>query len=178
MPTLRSQKSLTDDAIRCAVFSTVEGAERAVTGLLDAGFHREQISVLCSDEAKERHFRSFEHEDPSGSHTPESAAVGGIIGATLGGLVSAGIATAAGLSILAAGPGLIVAGGVFGGLIGAMRTRGEEKSLADFYDQSLTEGKLLVGVEDRDPGNAQRLARADEVFREAGADPVPLHAER
>src|SRR5688500_2435323 len=67
--------------VRVGVFSTVAATERAVQGLLAAGFTKEEITVICSDEAKERHFRVFEHQDPAGAHTPAAAATGGAIGA-------------------------------------------------------------------------------------------------
>lgn len=165
------------ETVRCGVFETVEQAHRAVRGLLNAGFHTGEITVVCSDDEKERHFRQFEHEDPAGAHAPERAAVGGAIGATAGGLMTAGLATAAGLSILVAGPGLLIAGGVLGGLIGAMTTRADEKGLADFYDQALTDGKILVGVEVKDPQRVDRLAKAESVFHQAGTEPLPIDAQ-
>ncbi len=106
--------------IRCGVFNTVPEAQQAIEGLLSAGFPVERISVVCSDEAKERHFRRFQHEDPAGAHATPAAATGGAIGALFGGLVSAGVTTAAGLSLLVAGPSFLLGGAVVGGLIGAM----------------------------------------------------------
>jgi alpha-D-ribose 1-methylphosphonate 5-triphosphate diphosphatase PhnM len=164
----------TDATIRIGVFDDVDAAERAVTGLIQAGFRREQISVLCSDETKEQRFRLFEHEDPAGSHTAAAAAAGSLMGGVCGGLVSAGISTAAGLSLLAAGPSFLVGGAVLGGFIGAMQTRGQEGSLADFYDQSLSQGKLLVAAQVDGPGQQERFQQAEHIFREAGAIPFPL----
>ena len=164
----------TPETIRCGVFETVRQAEKAVDGLLGAGFRTGEISVLCSDESKERLFREFEKEDPAGTHAPQAAATGGVLGAAFGGLVSAGVTTAAGLSILFAGPSFLIGGAVIGGLIGAMQTRGKEKSLSNFYDQSLTDGKLLVGVEVKTPNPERRLERAEQIFRDAGSIPIPL----
>jgi hypothetical protein len=163
--------------IRVGVFDDVSAAERAVRGLLNTGFQREQISVLCSDDVKERYFEAFKQQQPAGTHTPEAAAGGAFMGGILGGLVSIGVTTAAGLSILAAGPSFIVGGAVIGGFIGAMQTRGAEGSLADFYDQALSEGKLLVAAEDTGDRHREMLKRADHVFAEAGALPIPLESE-
>jgi hypothetical protein len=163
--------------LRIGVFDEVAAAERAVLGLIGAGFRHDQISVLCSDAAKEQHFREFEHEDPAGAHTPKAVAAGSVIGGMLGGLVSLGVTTAAGLSLLAAGPSFIVGGAVVGGFIGAMQTRGHEGSLADFYDQALTQGKLLVAAEDKSPRQQELLARAERVFADAGALPMPLEQD-
>jgi hypothetical protein len=166
-----------EKAIRAAVFREVQTVEEVTHQLLQCGFTREQISVLCSEEAKERHFRHFEHEDPAGTHTPEAAAQGGAAGAFFGGLVTVGLATATGLPLLAAGPSFLIGGAVAGGFIGAMRTRGEEGALADYYDQALTRGDLLVAVEDQEPGNELRLQRAEQIFADAGASSFPLEPE-
>src|SRR5215469_8136665 len=135
--------------IRVGVFSTMRGADCAVDNLLKAGFTNDQITVLCSDRSKEAHFRQFEHEEPAGSYTPAAVAVGGAIGAALGGLTMlAGAATTAGLGLLAAGGLAAWTGGVVGGLVGAMMTRGVEHELANYYDQAVSEGKILVAAED------------------------------
>lgn len=163
--------------IRAAVFRDVNAAHRAVDQLLKAGFTRDQISVLCSEESKERHFAEFEHEDPAGSHTIDAIKRGGPAGAIIAGLGSVGLATAAGVSLLATGPGLVIAGVVAGSFIAAMQSRGEEGALADFYDQALTRGDLLVAVEDHSPWREQRLATAEQLFRKAGAVPIELDSE-
>jgi hypothetical protein len=156
--------------IRCAVFRDIAQTEKIVDQLRTAGFTGQQISVLCSDEGKEKHFRGYQH-------TLESAAVGGLTGAAVGGLIAAGMTTIAGLAIFSAGAGLLVGGAVAGTFIGAMQSRGEEGALADFYDQSLTQGDLLVAVEDDDPGYDERLKLAEDIFRRGGASPVPLAAD-
>ena len=75
-------------SVRAGVFSTVTATEEAVSRLLAAGFTPPQITVICSDETKERHFREFEHQEQAGSNTPAAVATGGAIGATLGGLAT------------------------------------------------------------------------------------------
>ena len=74
--------------VRVGVYDTVADAEQAVSDLLGAGFTKDEITVICSDPAKERHFKDFEHQDEAGEHTPEAATAGGVIGATLGGLTA------------------------------------------------------------------------------------------
>jgi hypothetical protein len=155
----------------------VPAALRAVAGLLSAGFSREQITVVCSDEKQEREFRAFEHQQPAGSHTPAAMATGGSLGAAIGGVAAgaavgaAGIATG-GLPLLIAGGAGLMTGGVLGSFLGAMMTRGVEKEAANFYDQAVTEGKLLVTVEIHD--NEGALARAEQILADAGALPLPL----
>jgi hypothetical protein len=167
--------SMMERPIRVGVFSTTRAAECAVDGLLKAGFTHEQVSVLCSDRATEDYFHEFDHEEPAGSHTPVAVAVGGAIGAALGGVtVLAGAVTTAGLGLLAAGGLAAWAGGIVGGLVGAMMTRGVERELANYYDQAVSAGKILVAAEDHSEAQRQNLARAERILLECGAEPVAL----
>jgi len=161
--------------IRAAVFDSILSADGAVRELLAAGFTKEQITVVCSDEHKERFFREFEHQDPAGTNTVESAVIGGAVGATLGGLVTlAGVVATGGIGLLVAGAIVTWTGGVAGSLIGAMMSRGFERELANFYDQAVVAGKILVAAEDHGPQQAERLARAEHILANAGAEPLPL----
>jgi hypothetical protein len=161
--------------IRVGIFSTVREADQAVRGLLNLGYTQDQISVVCSEAWKAAHFTDYHHEDPSGSHTGTAAAVGGTIGAVLGGMTAViGTVATGGLGLLAAGGVSAWAGGIVGGLIGAMTTRGVEHELADYYDQAVVRGKILVAAEDRNPAGLARLQQAARVLEEAGAEPLAL----
>jgi hypothetical protein len=163
--------------VRAGVFSAVTAVERAVTDLLAAGFTKEQITVICSDETKERYFREFEHQEPAGASTQEAAATGGAVGAAIGGIATGAIGLATGgLPLLVAGGIGLMAGAVWGGFLGAMMTRGLEKEVADFYDQAVQDGKLLVAVEvdDDEAGISPSLATAERILAAAGAEPLPL----
>jgi hypothetical protein len=163
-----------DRKLRVGVFNTVEAAERAVRGLMAAGFSPDEITVVCSDPEKERHFRAFEHQEPAGTTTPGAAIAGGAIGATLAGLtvILVGAATG-GVGLLVAGGAAAWAGGVAGGLVGAMMTRGVEKELANYYNQAVLDGKILVAAEKHD-ANLGKLAKAEAILTEAGAEPIAL----
>jgi hypothetical protein len=164
-----------DQPIRVGIYSSIQNAEHAVHGLINLGFTKDQITVICSEDWKAAHFREYHHEDPAGAHTPAAIAVGGALGAVLGGMVAVvGTVATGGVGLLAAGGASAWAGGIVGGLIGAMMTRGVEKELADYYDQAIVAGKILVAVEDRSDRGAQNLAAATRVFEEAGAEPVSL----
>lgn len=159
---------------RAGVFSSIPAADRVVAQLLAAGIRPEQLSVLCSDEAVERHFEAFHHEDPAGENTPAMAATGGAIGATIGGLTAAAIGVATGgVALLAAGGLALMAGGVAGGLVGAMMTRGVEKEIADYYDQAVQNGKILIAVE-VDGDESEKLAIAERIIAQGGAEPLAL----
>jgi hypothetical protein len=161
--------------IRVGVYSTVDGAETAVQGLLAAGFSHDEITVMCSDETRERHFKAFEHQKPAGSHTNAAVAAGSVLGAAIGGLAAvAGLITTGGLIVLATGGLAAWAGGVVGGLVGAMMTRGVERELANFYDQAITAGKILVAVDTGDPPDLPRLNDAEQILTKTGAEPIAL----
>jgi hypothetical protein len=68
----------------------------------------------------------------------------------------------------------MMTGGLLGGFLGAMLTRGVEKEVANFYDQEVTDGNLLVAVECHRPDAEVLLAGAEHILSEAGAEPLPL----
>jgi hypothetical protein len=159
---------------RAGVFGMVDRAEEAVTDLLASGFTVEQITVVCSDEFKERYFREFEHAQPAGTNTPAAAAIGGAVGAALGGISTAAASIATGLDAAAIGGAGLWTGGVLGGFIGAMMTRGTENELSNFYQQGVPEGKILVAAEAHGPEAEAMLARASAILAEKGAEPLSL----
>jgi hypothetical protein len=170
------------DRLEVGVFATVHDARRAVRGLLQAGFTKDEITVVCSDSTKERFFQEFEHQEPAGTYTPTASIAGGTIGALVGGLtvMAAAIGTGS-LALWAAGPITAWAGGVTGGLVGAMMTRGVEKELANFYQQAVVDGHVLVAAElpptDAQHQRGERLTTrqtAANIFAEAGAKPIAL----
>ncbi len=157
--------------VHAGVYDDVASADRAVAGLLDAGFSPRQVSVICSDAAKRHHFVGLQEDEPSGSHTAQATAAGGTIGLALGSLVAlAGVAATGGVGVFAAGA--IVGTGVTGSFIGAMLTRGVESEAADFYDQQLRRGQILVVVEDH--SEHPHFDDVDRILREAGAIPFSL----
>lgn len=170
-----NEAQIENPCLEVGVFDSVDDARQAVRGLLSAGFTREEITVICSDETKERYFREFEHQEPAGTFTPTATVVGGTIGAALGGLAVIASAAATGsLALWAAGPITAWAGAVGGGLVGAMMTRGVEKELANFYQQAVVDGQILVAAEVPPPCDQRRLATAAQVIEAAGAQAVPL----
>jgi hypothetical protein len=159
--------------IQTAVFDSVPEAMDVVLQLRAAGFTAKEISVLSSDPEKLEPFHRYIHERPAGEHTEEALSTAGTLGL---GLASAVIATAlvttggAPLFVIGAFTGL----GMVGTFVAAMLTRGTEKELADFYDQSMTHGKLLVAIETDDPA---RQAAAQKIFEEFHAPGQPLDHE-
>jgi hypothetical protein len=163
------------EPVRVGIFDTVGAADRAVRGLLAAGFRKEELAVICSDKYKEQFFADVPTPDPAGRHAAEGVVAGALTGATLGGLALAVTALTAGAAgLLMAGTVLVGGGALAGSFAGAMMTRGFEKSAADFYDQAVQSGQILVAVEVHGPDARARLAEAERILHEAGAVPVPL----
>jgi hypothetical protein len=59
-------------------------------------------------------------------------------------------------------------------LVGAMMTRGVEKELANFYQQAVVEGRILVAADVNRQDTRRTAAKAAEVLAAAGAQPLPL----
>jgi hypothetical protein len=161
--------------VRAAVFKSVRDAARAVQGLLDAGFRMEHISVVCSDRAKAIHFKEYEHDRPAGTTTAADAGAGAAIGSIAAGLAAVTLVVATGgISLLVVGPLFAGTGALVGTFIGAMVSRGVEHEVADYYDQALTAGDLLVAAEIEAGEDLAKLERAERAFEAAGARPIAL----
>jgi hypothetical protein len=161
--------------VRAAVFTSVAKTEEAVINLLAGGFTKDQITVICSDEGRQRHFAEFEHQEPAGANTEAAIATGASIGATLGALGAGAVGLAiGGLPLIVVGGIGLMAGGVWGSFVGAMMTRGFEKEAANFYDQEVARGNLLVTVEVQDAQAHPSLADAELILAASGAEPLPL----
>ena len=159
--------------IRVGVFGSPQQANAAFDALSGAGFSDAELTVFCSQESHQRQFP--ESVARTGDGVPDTAAAGGASRGLLGGVsAAAGLATVAGVPVVVAGAlSGTLTGGDVGGLAGAMMERGVEKEPADFFDQAVSDGKILVSVEpeDHSPG---RLNIAEELLSRAGAEPLPL----
>jgi hypothetical protein len=162
------------ERVRVGVFAAVPDADLAVRLLLAAGFTKERISVVCSDEATERHFAPYRHDEPAGTKTPKTATAGGIVGGLAGGLVGiVGVTTGVPETILLESL-FIGAGATFGTFVGAMMSRGMDREVANFYDQHLRRGQILVAAEIVEGEDPALLDRAERVFEDVGAHQAQL----
>lgn len=150
-----------------ALYDDFRSASNAVRDLMDAGFVRDEISLMASDMEGEysRHIGAGEIDErmDTESGAAEGAGVGAGIGAVIGGLggllVGLGALTIPGIGpVIAAGPlsaaltGLAgagagaVAGGVTGGLIGALVDMGVPEESAHYYAEGVRRGGTLVSA--------------------------------
>lgn len=146
-----------DRRIVTGMFRDPEHADRAYASLTERGYSADDISVLMSDETRERHFGTGEMvEIEEGSKAAEGAGVGGAIGGTIGAIAGAIAAAAApvvfpGVGIVLSGPLAAAlagagAGGLGGSLIGGLVGAGIPEARVEHYEQGLKDGAVVLGV--------------------------------
>lgn len=154
----QENNDVTSDRWITGSFNDRNSAERAYSSLRDRGYSNDDVNVLMSDEARQRHF-SDDTDTELGNKALEGAGVGSAIGGTVG-AVLAGIA-AIGTSIALPGLGLIVAGplaaalagagagGLTGGLVGALVGAGIPEDEAVRYENDVKNGNIVMGFKPR-----------------------------
>jgi len=172
--------------ILTGLFRDRDSAERAYRSLVDRGYGRDDVSLLMSDDARQRHFGNPEtRRTDLGSKAAEGmglgAVAGGGLGALLAGLAASGIAVP-GLPIIAMGAVAAaltgaVTGGAIGALIGGLIGYGIPEDRARQYDQGVREGGIVMGVTPRSRQDAEHLQRE---WRAAGGEQIycPVVRER
>lgn len=154
------------------IFNNRSEAQRAVDGLLAAGFGQADISVLMSDSTQGREF----NVTPA-TKAPEGAVAGATAGSVLGGivatLVAVGTLVIPGVNLVAAGPVVaalagVGAGGAVGGLVGGAVGAGIPEHEAAMVAEKVASGGILVGVVTL----PDRAKLAAEVLRTSGGHHV------
>ncbi|MFJ1269173.1 hypothetical protein ACD661_11455 [Legionella lytica] len=148
-----------DMHITTEVFETPEAAEKAYQEALDAGYSPQDITVLMSEDSRNKYYNSVLVKE--GSKASEGLAVGGTTGAALGGIV--GALAALGTSLLIPGLGLVVAGpiaaglagagagGITGGLVGSLIGWGISEDKAKVIETEIQSGGIILGVNETLP---------------------------
>lgn len=154
-----------------AVFSAEEQARAAIRDLLSAGFSNDQIGFIHRNTNDEYVETAEEHTEDQ-AVTERGAAAGGVTGGVIGGLLGAaaalfipGVGPVVAGGILGATLGGIVIGAAAGGLIGALTHLGVPEEHAQYYNQELEAGKILVTVH----SNAANAQEALDIVRRYGA---------
>lgn len=163
------------------LFRDRESAERAYNSLSSRGYSKDDVSVLMSDETRQRHFGSGTADTDLGDKALEGAGVGSAIGGTVGAVLAA--IAAIGTSVALPGLGLIVAGplaaalagagagGLTGGLVGALVGSGIPEERAREYEEGVKSGGIVMGVPARSDEDAEyfenefRTHRGENVYR-------------
>lgn len=141
-----------------AMYDSFTAAQRAVQDLVDAGFNRDDISLIANDAAGE--YKSYTAEgDVKGNE-------GANFGAVTGALVGLGAMLIPGIGpVVAAGPlvaaltgaGLgAAAGAITGGLTASMIDFGLDREYAGYYAEGVRRGGAMVAVR-ADEGRASQV---------------------
>jgi hypothetical protein len=167
------------------LFRDRESAERAYSSLNSRGYKNDDVSLMMSDETRNKYFADDKDSDKDtgdlGTKAWEGAGKGAAIGAGVGGTLAAIAAIGTtlalpGLGLLIAGPlaaGLAGAGtgGLTGGLIGGLVGSGIPEERAREYEKGVKEGGILMGVNARSDDDASyfeedwRNNRGEHVYR-------------
>jgi hypothetical protein len=155
---------IADNPVSVAFFDTVTDADCAVNGLQEAGFSKNQLSIIAPEKFKE-HFRA---EAPlaqrPGSHAGKDLAEGAGLGMVVGGITLAVAALATGgVGLLPAIPVLIGGGALAGGFSGYILGDGYGKGVGEFYEEAVHLGKIAVGI-DLSGESPQRIAEAERIL--------------
>ncbi|NDP22939.1 MAG: hypothetical protein GZ091_17950 [Paludibacter sp.] len=156
-------KENTSGRMLTGMFADRESTENAYDTLHKRGYTKDDINLVMSDETRKKHFSKGETE--VGTKAMEGAGTGSAIGGVVGAAV--GIIAAIGTSVVIPGLGLIVAGpiaaglvgagagGVTGGLIGALVGSGMPEERARLYESGVKNGKIVMGVHPRNDEDAK-----------------------
>jgi len=162
-------------------YGDMQTASSVVSDLVNAGFHRNSISVIANDANGE--YKSYVGQSGDQSGDMDDTAKGAGIGAAIGGLggllVGLGALAIPGIGpVIAAGP--IAAalagagiGAVTGGIIGALVDLGIPEESAHIYAESVRRGNVLVAVQaadDRTDAAARIMERSGLIDIERESD--------
>ena len=163
-----------------AIYSSRAGAERAVSGLMNAGFVAADISVLLPQNLGDREIATEKN-----TKAPEGAAAGAGTGAALGGalgmLAGMGALAIPGVGpLIAAGPIMatlagIGAGGAVGGFAGAMVGAGIPEFEAKRYAGIVGKGAgILLSVH---CATSDEIDRAKHALKATGGEDISSTGE-
>ncbi|MGB7069776.1 MAG: hypothetical protein WBD22_09800 [Pyrinomonadaceae bacterium] len=146
-----------------ALFRNREQAERAYDSLRNRGYSGDEINVLMSDATRDRYYKDnpgSELHSKALEGTGAGAAIGGTLGAVIGGIAAIGTnVLIPGLGLVVAGPLAAAlagagAGGIAGGLLGALIGWGIPEDRAKLYNAGIKEGGTVIGVTPRSSADA------------------------
>jgi hypothetical protein len=161
-----------------AVFDSVSRARAALEELSQRGIPRDRATVVANElESKQELHSLVTGTDQNVTGGAKGAVTGAVVGLVLG-LVLMGMASVLPLGgqftlpILAGGVmGLVLAGIIFGGLVGTMLGRGVKLARMEPYDEQVRAGKSLVIAH----GSHDQMTQAQKILRAAGAINARVH---
>lgn len=155
----------TDNGMLTGMFRDRESTERAYNALHERGYSKDDINLVMSDKTRKKHFSDDVKDTEIGTKAAEGAGKGSAIGGTVGAI--AGVVAAIGTSLVIPGLGIIIAGpiaaglvgagagGITGGVIGALVGSGFPEERAKLYESGIKDGQIVMGVHPRNPEDAK-----------------------
>lgn len=163
------------------MFRNQEQAEQAYNSLLARGYTEDEINVMMSDKTRDTYYGAGKVETELGSKALEGtgagAAIGGTLGAIIGGVAAIGTnVVLPGLGLVVAGPLVAAlvgagAGGLTGGLAGALIGWGIPEEHAKVYESGIKDGGTVIGVKPRSQEDSDyfdqewRNYRGENIYR-------------
>jgi hypothetical protein len=139
------------------LFYDRETAEQAYEDLRAAGYTRDEINVIMSNETREKFYpEGDDRKSEVGNKALEGMGTGASIGGLIGGIAGAIVAVGSnlvipGLGLVIAGPlagalAGIGAGGLTGGIVGALVGSGIPEDRAEHINREIKSGKIMLSV--------------------------------
>jgi len=154
---------------RTGSFDTIAQADRAIRQLLAAGFSKDQLAVICPAKFKNHFLPEAPQADTPTADAGGAIAMGGAMGATLGGLALVATVITGGVAGVMTAVVLIGGGAFAGGFSNLIVSKGYEKEADDHYKRAIERGQIVVGVEIHGEDHTGQLAEAQRILSEAGA---------
>jgi hypothetical protein len=167
--------------ILTGLFNDRDSAEGVYNSLRARGYSNDDINVIMSDKTRDTYYKDGADTE-LGSKALEGTGAGAAIGGTLGAIIG-GIA-AIGTNVLIPGLGLVIAGpiaaalagagagGLTGGLAGALIGWGIPEDRAATYETGIRDGGTVIGVKPRSDEDAdyfenewKNTYRGSDVYR-------------
>jgi hypothetical protein len=153
------------------VFESRSAAETAVHELERRGFGANDITLMVAEGTG----WTLETKTKAPEGAIAGAATGGLLGALIAGLTSVGVIGTGGIGILATGPLVAAlagagAGGSAGGIVGGLIGAGMPELEAEFIEQELGRGRVLLGVRAR----KEHVELAEDILQMEGAASVKV----
>ncbi len=148
-----------ESGVMTGLFRDRDSSEKAYKSLRERGYSEDEINVMMSDKTRDTYYGEGTADSELGTKALEGTGVGAAVGGTLGAVIG-GIA-AIGTNLVLPGLGLVVAGplaaalagagagGALGSLSGALIGWGIPEERAKEYETGIKEGGTVIGVTPR-----------------------------
>jgi hypothetical protein len=156
------------------IAGNVDQTERIIVGLKDAGFSRDDVSVLFSDKIGTKDF-AYQKKTKVFEGATKGAGIGWLLGGYLGFMIGMGDLSISGMGpFIAAGPIIAaLSGSALGTMLGGIMGSSIGLSLPEYevrrFEGKIKSGNILISVHAYD---VKAVQAANEVLKKAGAGDI------